>query len=263
MKAMNLVATSKLQRAKEHRKSVMPMFDNIRRILDGVKGSKEKIDNVFCNAREVKNIAYVVVTSDRGLCGPYNANICKVAYAAMGAEKGEKVIAVGNRGNDYFRRRGKDIIGKFASASDVSYYQDAQQIGNMLTSMYVNGEIDEVYVAYTQFESMMTHLPTIEKILPVTRDSTETAEKNFAMEYEPSIDSFLGYAVPMYLNVFLYGAMVESAVCEQAARMTSMDAANNNALELIDDLTLVLNRKRQDIITQELNEIIGGANALK
>ena len=263
MKAMNLVAASRLQKDKEYLKAVRPLLTETKRIIGGVGYTEATAENLFVKKREVKNAAFVVITSDRGLCGGYNVNIAKEALAVIGKVKNEKIIAVGVKGRDFFRRRKKNIISQYIGASDANFYEDAQQIGKMLVSMYRSGEIDEVYVAHTKFESMLSHVPTVDRILPIVSDTDELREHSGAeMNYEPDVNTFLEQAIPMYINAFLYGAMVESAVCEQASRMMSMDAATNNAAEIIEDLTLEYNRRRQGAITQEINEIVSGANAL-
>jgi F-type H+-transporting ATPase subunit gamma len=263
MKAMDLVAASKLQKAKERRDAVMSMFTETKRIMDEVQGTIESPDNIFLARRAVKSAAYVVITSDRGLCGGYNVNVAKKAYDHMTANKdiAEKIISVGSKGLDYFRRRKRNIAKKYPGMSDTLTYKNAEDIAALITKMYTEGEADEVYVVYTQFQSMTSHVPLVERILPVGAEKQASAPGG-EISYDPDIDTFLTHAVPMYLGVFLYGAMAEAIVCEQAARMMSMDAATNNAEEIIDKLTLVFNRERQAIITQELTEIVGGANAL-
>ena len=264
MKAMDLVAASKLQKAKARLDVVRPLYSNMKLVMDGIRASEDAGDNVFVEKREVKNIAYVVITSDRGLCGGFNLNVSKEALAFIDArsDKKEKIIAVGAKGNEYFRRRRKNVIHKFAEPPEGAMYNDAKRIGSLLVSMYKSGEVDEVYVVYTHFNSVLAHIPHIVKLLPVGAISNKPGDTGL-MTYEPDIDTFMTHAVPMYLDIFMYGAMVESAVCEQASRMTSMDAAARNASEIIDDLTLVFNRKRQSMITQEITEIVSGANALK
>ena len=272
MKAMNLVAASKLQKAKEQQGVVRPLFDHIQRVMDGVQASEGAADSVFTQKREVRNIAVLVITGDRGLCGGYNHNMAKEAMALLNANEGkqEKIIALGMKGWEYFRRRGKNVVQRYVCIQESASYDDAEQIGKMLVSMYLSGEADEVYIAYTQFETILTHHPRVIKILPLGEASGGTeAEKpkeetaHVAMSYDPDVNTFIEYAVPMYLNTVIYGAMVEANVCEQAARMTSMDSATRNASEIIDDLTLVFNRKRQSVITQEITEIVSGANALQ
>jgi len=265
MKAMNLVATSKLQKAKSRLDHIRPLFDNLTTVMDGIKrgiGPDEKL--AYAEKREVKSIAYIILSSDRGLCGGFNTNVSKDALAFIEAnrDKKENIIAVGMRGFEYFKRRGKHIVHKCHGASEASSYTDAEDLGTRVATMYESGEVDEVYLIYTHFESILAHVPQIVRLLPITIAETEQSEYQITMTYDPDAKSFMEHAVPMYLNISIYGAMMESAVCELASRMTSMDAATRNATEIIDNLTLDYNRKRQGIITQEITEIVTGANAL-
>jgi len=266
MKAMNLVSASKLQKAKAPLKLIRPMYTDLKLVIDGIKSSEGSEDNVFVRKRDVKSIAYLILTSDRGLCGGYNMNISKEAFAHMtaNADKPENIIVVGSKGYDFFRRRGKNIVNRYIGVTEPTFYEESQKIAGQLISMYLSGEVDEVYIAYTQFDTILSHIPRVVRVLPIgTDEQEETAGKHNSMLYDPDIDSFMAYAVPMYLNILVYGSMVESNACEQAARMTSMDAATRNADEIIDDLILVYNTKRQGVITQEIIEIISGANTLQ
>jgi F-type H+-transporting ATPase subunit gamma len=231
--------------------------------MDGVQSGEAAADSAYCQKREVKNIAYLVITGDRGLCGGYNISMCKEALAQINANAvSEKIIVVGSKGRDYFRRRGKNIVKEVHYASETVTYLDAEKIGKQLIDMYNDGEVDEVYIVYTHFVTVLTHEPRAIKVLPLSEPEGEKAQHSL-MTYDPDVVSFMEYAVPMYLNTIVYGAMAESIVCEQAARMTSMDSAARNAEEIIDDLTLVYNRKRQGAITQEITEIVSGANAIQ
>jgi len=267
MKAMDLVAASKLQKARTRFEDVLPLCDNIKIVMEGIKASIGADDEVmFAEDREVKSIAYIVMTSDRGLCGGYNANVSKEALACINANKGklEKIIAIGSKGSDYFRRREKNVVIKCAGASEATTFEDAEDIGAQVASLYKSGEADEVYLIYTHFESILTHSPRVEKLLPIRAERGEDdVQATSEMSYDPDVGTFISYAVPLYLNVTIYGAMLESALCEYASRMTSMDSASRNASDIIEDLTLEFNRKRQGMITQEITEIVSGANALK
>ncbi|MCL2002377.1 MAG: ATP synthase F1 subunit gamma [Oscillospiraceae bacterium] len=262
MKAMNLVAASKLQRAKAQLNSVRPLYIGMLELMESFDSNSDAAEHIFFRKREAKNIAYLVVTGDRGLCGGYNLNMGKEAMALIGSKAGtrEHIVVVGAKGNDYFRRRGKNVIRRFTTMADSASVEDAEQIAKLLTGLFVSGEVDEVHIAYTHFETILSHEPRTRKLLPLGGDS---AVPGGEVIYDPGVQDFLDYAVPMYLSTVIYGAMVESGVCEQAARMTSMDAAARNAEEIIDDLTLVYNRKRQGAITQEITEIVSGANAIQ
>ena len=267
MKAMNLVAASKLQKAKSRLDDIRPMYGDIKKVMDNIKaGISDDMIIPFAEAREVKSIAYIILTSDRGLCGAFNAVISKEAFAYVEAnkDKKEKIIAVGSKGWDYFRRRGKEIAYRCEAASEATVFTDAEILGNKVAEMYSTGEVDEVYIIYTHFESVLTHIPYIERLLPLNMTPGDTSgEKTTFMTHDPDVSTFITHAIPMYLNITIFGAMIESAVCEQACRMTSMDSATRNATDIIDDLTLDYNRKRQGMITQEITEIVSGANALQ
>jgi len=267
MKAMDLVAASKLQKARMRFEDVLPLYDNIKLVMDGIKASIRASDEVmFAEEREVKSIAYIVLTSDRGLCGSYNANVSKEALACINAnkEKQEKIIAIGAKGSDYFRRREKNVVLKYAGASEATTFENAEAIGAQVASMYNSGEADEVYLVYTHFESILTHSPRVEKLLPIRAErSDDDSPVSVEMSYDPDVSTFISHAVPLYLKITIFGAMLESALCEYASRMTSMDSASRNASDIIEDLTLEFNRKRQGMITQEITEIVSGANALK
>jgi len=267
MKAMNLVAASKLQKAKARLDDIRPMYSDIKKLMENIRaGVSDEVEIPFAEAREVKNIAYIVLTSDRGLCGSFNATVSKEALAYVEAlkDKNAKIIAVGSKGWDYFRRRGKEIVHRCEGASEATAFADAEELGIKIADMYQSGEVDEVYIVYTHFESVLTHIPYIERLLPLKMAASEGFDPgSFTMSYDPDIETFITNAVPMYLSITIFGAMMESAVCEQASRMTSMDSATRNASDILDDLTLDYNRKRQSMITQEITEIVSGANALQ
>jgi len=265
MKAMNLVAASKLQKAKARLEDIRPMYNDVKKVMDNIKaGASDEMNVPFADDREVKNVLYIVLTSDRGLCGSFNATVSKEALAYVEAlkDKNAKIIAIGSKGWDYFRRRGKEIVHRYESASEASSFADAEAIGKIAADMYSSEEVDEVYIVYTHFQSVLTHIPYIERLLPLRMKPSEDYDKSTQiMSYDPDINTFIKHAVPTYLSITIFGAMMESAVCEQASRMTSMDSATRNAEDIIDNLTLEFNRKRQSMITQEITEIVSGANA--
>jgi F-type H+-transporting ATPase subunit gamma len=207
----------------------------------------------------------IVITGDRGLCGGYNVNVCKTAVGVT--EKCDNVafVTIGSKGKDYLKHRKQEIMLSYKGISEKPQYDDAKQIGSALLEMYDKGEIDEVYLAYTEFISTISNEPKLIKLLPMdaTEFMNEPVESNTLTIYEPDEEEVLGYIVPKYVNTVLYGAMVESAVCELGSRMTAMDSATENASEMIDSLNLLYNRVRQGAITQEITEIVGGSNALE
>lgn len=264
-KAMNLVSASKLQKAKIRLNDTRPFFNETKRVIATIVNSSKNIKHRFLESRDVKNIAVIIISSDRGLCGGYNANINKEVSQLIN-NKSEKLITVGSKSRDYFKRRNKSIIKSYTGISEKPTYEDAKNISVLITDMFAKGEVDEIYLAYTEFKSTISHEPKITKLLPLDAKEFTVDEGDvgfFNMMYEPNEDSVLDYVIPKYINTVIFGAMTESSACEQGARMTSMDSATENASEMIDTLTLKYNRARQGAITQEITEIVSGANALE
>ena len=180
----------------------------------------------------------------------------------MNEGKNEVILVVGAKGYEFFRRRGKNILHRIIDITETQMYYDTGLLSEHVQSLYVSGEIDEVFIAYTRFESTLSYLPVVEKVLPIS-DGEENMRFDSEMTYEPDVHSFLEQAIPLYLHACFFAAMSESVACEHAARMVNMDSASKNATDIIDDLNRMYNRKRQAAITQEINEIVGGANILK
>ncbi len=270
-KAMNLVAASKLQRAKSRQSSTRPFFSETERVIASVVKNSKGVKHPFLESREEKKVAVIIITSDRGLCGGYNANISKEVMNFINAKGKEntKLLVVGNKGRDYFKRRGANIEQSLTGISENPTYVEAAKIGSYVFNLFATGEVDAVYIGYTEFLSTISHETRITRLLPVDTsnivEESETEENGAGglMRYEPSEEGVLDYLVPKYINTMIYGALVESAACEQGARMTSMDNATENATEMIGKLTLQKNRARQGAITQEITEIVGGAAALE
>jgi F-type H+-transporting ATPase subunit gamma len=264
MKAMNLVAASKVQKYKNKLEVIRPMFAESQGFMSSGISAPEALESDFFKTRDVKKTAYVVLSGERGLCGSYNANVLKMALSHMEDNlKNEHIIAVGATCKDYFVRRRKNIVASHAGVLENVTYDAAEAITWQLVELYnsedVKERVDEVYLVYTNFETILAQTPQVVKLLPFDPPSSSNARETI---YEPDIETYLRKAVPVYLTMFVYGAMVEASVCEQASRMTSMDAAARNAGEIVDDLTLQFNRQRQSAITQEISEIVGGANAI-
>ncbi len=260
MNAMDMVAASKLQKARKRLESALPHFGEIKRIIDNLRNDKQVMDNIFAREREIKNTAYIIITSDRGLCGSYNINIAEKALEHMNKGKNEKILVIGSKGNEYFKRRGKNIMSRVTDMSEARMYEDTGLMSELVASLYASGDVDEVFVAYTHFESTLNYVPRVERLLPV---SLKPAEGQGEVKYEPNANLFLERAIPMYLHSYIYAANAESVACEHASRMINMDTAGKNAGDIIDELNRMYNRRRQAAITQELNEIIGGASILK
>lgn len=261
-RAMYLVASSKLTRARNRLNDTRPFFNETRKaIADIVSGSKG-ISHPFLEEREVKSTAVIVIAGDRGLCGGYNANVNKTALERVNSSKDAKMITVGTKSREFFRLRGKTIVDSVTGISEKPRYEDALKIADKALQLFTSGEVDEVYLTYTRFISTLSSEPKLIKVLPVDVDEfkNETESQSHALTiYEPNEESVLDYVIPKYVNTVIFGALVESAVCELGARMTAMDSATENAIEMIDDLNLLYNRARQGAITQEITEIVGGS----
>jgi F-type H+-transporting ATPase subunit alpha len=260
-KAMNLVASSKLTRARNRLNDKKPYYNETRNaIADIVSGSKG-ISHPFLEEREVKNTAVIVLAGDRGLCGGYNINVCKAALERVNASENPKLITIGSKSKEFFRTRA-DIISSYTGISEKPSYEDALKIAGEALKLFTSGEADEVYLAYTEFISTLSSVPKLIKILPVDVNEFKKEEESSSSAvtlYEPDEEAVLDYVIPKYVNTVIFGALVESAVCELGARMTAMDSATENAAEMIDSLNLLYNRARQGAITQEITEIVGGS----
>lgn len=263
-KAMNLVASSKLTKARQNFEDTKPFFNAIRRVIASVVKGAGNTDNVFLKTREVKNTGVIVLTGDRGLCGGYNANACK---AALNITEGKSAtyITVGSKGHEFLKNKVSDFAQNYTNISEKPTYEDAREIGEKITQMYKDGEVDQVYLVYTEYISTIASEPKVMRLLPLDTESLgESEQESLTLTiYEPDEETVLEYVIPKYLNTVIYGALVESSVCELTSRMTAMDSATDNASQMLDTLNLHYNRARQGAITQELTEIVSGSNALE
>jgi len=264
-KAMELVSSAKLRKAKKHLQDTKPyltaMYNAINEILD----SSGEIRNVFLNPREVKKTLYIVIAADRGLCGGYNANVLKKAANEIGDSKAFSVLTVGQKARDFFRKIDADFDGEYVGISERPTFKHAKSIGELSRELFKQNSVDEVILISTEFVSTISHKPRALKILPLTIDTENfvAKEREERMEYEPSAEGVFDYLVPKYIDSMIYGALIESSTSEQGARRVAMESATDNAEEMIDKLKLKYNRARQASITQEIAEIVGGAEALK
>ena len=259
-KAMELVASSKLRKAKERQERCRPYFTGLKKTLDDIEAATSDFSSPYQQRREVKKRCLIVIAGDRGLAGGYNSNVFKAAQELMQGGEPVCVVPIGKRTVDFFTRRGVEIMTtEFAEAADISV-ADCFTISSMVTKGYREGQFDEVSILYTQFVSMLTQTPVSEELLPL--EASEKKEHTGAESlvlYEPSPSVVYDAIVPNYIAGMIYGAMCESVASELGARRTAMDAASKNAAEMIDDLSLRYNRARQGAITQEITEIVAGA----
>ena len=267
-KAMKLVSTVKLQRAKTRAENSKAYFKYMYKTITSMLAKAGNVNHPFVQGNSSKNVAVVTVTSNRGLAGGYNANIIKLVTGAGFEKENVRIYSVGKKGADGLARRGYQIVTENPDYIEEPTFAQAQELGRRLLNDFANGEIGEIYVAYTEFKNTVTHIPKLVKLLPVeASDVTEDEEmsaidKITPMNFEPSEEEAIALLIPKYVTSILYGAFVEAVASENGARMQAMDSATNNAEEIISDLELKYNRARQGAITQELTEIIAGANAI-
>ena len=286
-KAMKLVSTVKLQKAKGRAEQSKPYFEKMYETVSGMLAKSGNLSNPYLSAGEKegpKKTGIIVITSNRGLAGGYNSNIVKLVTGAGFDPANTIVYPVGKKGLESLRRLGYEMCGDFCEVMNKPLFGDAVSIGKTVTGDLEEGKIDEVYLAYTVFKNTMTQTPRLLKILPFTEEdmeegaemgdlsgSEESAKKETdepkgavaLMNYEPEEEETLSYIIPMYMNSLIFGALMEASASENGARMQAMDNATSNAEEMIDTLGLQYNRARQAAITQELTEIVAGASAIE
>lgn len=258
-KAMNLVASSKLNRSKDRFKQIHPFQQISLEVISKVAGGASALNHPYVKQREVKRTAVIVLAGDRGLCGGYNINVCQSALS-VGKDKDCDYYTVGSKAYEYLKARDCKIEEALRGISEKPVYEDARHIGEKLLKSFADGEVDEVYLAYTKYNSTISYESTCIRLLPFDIEQVKGSSEDKGLTlYEPSVDEVLSYVLPKYINTVIYGAMAESALCEQSARMTAMDAATDNADDMLDELNTKYNRARQGAITQEITEIIAGS----
>lgn len=258
-KAMEMVAASKLRRAQENVTRSRPYFETLYSTVCEIAGSSGSFTSPYLEAREVKKSLYVVIAGDRGLAGGYNHNVLKLAEAEM-AGKNVTVLPIGKRCVENFRAHRFELLtDAWGEAGDLSV-SDCFTMAKDLCRRFLDGEFDEVNIVYTNFVSILVQQPSVLKLLPL-HGSEERGEDASETLYEPDSETLFAAIVPEYLGGLIYGALCESVASEQGARRTAMDSATKNAEEMISDLSLKYNRARQGAITQEITEIVAGANA--
>lgn len=263
-KAMKLVSTVKLQKAKAHAEQTDPYFQYMYRTVTSMLARSGNMDHPYLKDNNSDKIAIVVITSNRGLAGGYNTNITKmVQNSGIPVNKAE-LYTIGTKGRDTLERKGYRVADDKSDVIENPTYQDAMEICDKVLKDYEEGKIGQIYLAYTHFKNTVVHQPKLMKLLPVEFSDVEieSAEKNLLMNYEPNERDALNLIIPKYVTSIFYGALVEAAASENGARMQAMDSATNNAEDMISDLSLKYNRARQGSITQELTEIIAGAEAI-
>ena len=264
-KAMELVASSKLRRAKQRSEAGRPYFEAQYELISEIAAVKKDFTTVFTEAREVKRRLFIVIAGDRGLAGGFNSNVLKAAVAAhAGDAEKPKIIAIGRKAVEFFEKRDYELSGKYPYFAEKAKTADCADIADTVVEMFRSGEIDEVQLFYTAFVSPLVQNPEQIKLLPFSDlgTGTGTGENMGLINYDPSPEAVFNRIVPKFIMSLIDCAVVESFASEQGARRTAMESATDNADQMISNLSLVYNRARQEKITNEINEIVSGANAL-
>ncbi|MFH1087728.1 MAG: ATP synthase F1 subunit gamma [Chloroflexota bacterium] len=263
-KAMEMIATAKMRRAQEQALAGRPYAESIARVIADLEAQPRGryTSHPLLESRDVKRIAIVYITSDRGLCGGLNANLNRlVGGFVLGQTLPVEFVAVGRKGRDFLFRTGQNVKAEFTKMGDRPSLDDVTPISRIVIDDYSSGHIDLVYVAYSRFVSTMLQRPVMEPLLPVTPTAFAKGEPREYI-YEPGPGFVLGQLVPRFVEMEVYHAILEAIASEQAARMVAMRSATDNASDIIRELTLMLNKARQEMITTELLDITGGAEAL-
>jgi len=265
-KEMKMVSAAKLRRAQEAALLARPYADKMNEILINLSARVSRSAHPLLAIREEKRIQLVLVTSDRGLCGGYNANLVRAAEAFIrnhGAGKEILLVLVGRKAADYYRRRRGETGERYLNFLSTPAEELAAVIAEKLITRFVDGETDAVYLIYSHFRSALSQVPTVEKILPVPLSETQEPEQLTEYLYEPGAEELLSSLLPRITEIKIQRALLEAIASEHGARMTAMDSATTNASKMMGSLTLQMNRARQASITRELMEIVGTAEALK
>lgn len=263
-KAMKLVSTVKLQKTKEKAENSRPYFQYMYNTVTSMLARSGNIDHPYLKPGASEKKAVIVITSNRGLAGGYNSNVTKLITASGLKKEDVLLYVIGRKGRETLERQGYQVSQDYSDVINAPLFSDAKEIGQKVLEDFTKDRVGEIYLAYTSFKNTVVHEPKLIKLLPVEFSEQELTqeEARTPMNYEPSEEEVLNIIIPKYLTSLLYGALVEAAASENGARMQAMDSATSNAEEMIDKLALQYNRARQGSITQELTEIIAGAEAI-
>lgn len=262
-KAMKLVSTVKLQRAKARAEQSKAYFKCMYETVTSMLGKATSINHPYLKVGETGKKAIIIITSNRGLAGGYNSNVVKLVTKGGFSTKDTIIYAIGKKGKDSLSRVGFEIAQDYSHLAEEPVYSDAMNISRILLEEFSKGNISEIYLAYTAFKNTVSHEPTLMKLLPVEISKVEEkTELITPMNFEPEEEEALEMIIPKYVTSLIFGGLVESVASENGARMQAMDSATSNAEDMISNLSLQYNRARQGSITQELTEIIAGAEAI-
>ena len=257
--AMQLVASSKLRKAKTRAEQTRPYFNELYKTMCEIASANDDFSTVYTIKREVKSKLFIVIAGDRGLAGGYNSNVLIMATAAhAGDAEKPKIITIGKKSAEYFQKRDYDVVASFANIAEDIKPNTAQDIADLALKMFAEGEVDEAHVFYTMFVPTLSQQPETMQLLPL---NTQELETEGTMTYDPSPEAVFNRIVPRFTASLLMCAIVESYASEQGARRTAMEAATDNADAMTESLSLLYNRARQASITTEIIDIVSGASA--
>ena len=264
--AMEMVAASKMRKAQDSMASSRPYAENMRNVIGHIALGNLEFRHPYMVEREAKRVGYIVVSTDRGLCGGLNINLFKQVLADAGKQQsaGAEVefAVVGSKATSFFNNMGAKVVSQISGLGDNPSLTDLVGSVKVMLNAYDNGEIDRLFIVYNKFVNTMTQKPTIDQLLPLPKSDDDAIKHRWDYIYEPDAQAILEHLLVRYTESQVYQGVVENLACEQAARMVAMKSATDNAGDLIDDLQLVYNKARQASITQELGEICAGAAAV-
>ena len=265
-RAMEMVAASKMRKAQDRMRASRPYADKIRSVISHLAHAHPEYKHTYMQEREIKRVGFIIVSSDRGLCGGLNSNLFRANLRELKGwnEKNVEIdlCTVGTKATGYFRRLGSTIVADAGHLGDAPEIEDIIGTVKVMLQAFEDGKIDRLYVVYNKFVNTMTQEPCIDQLLPIQKSDDQELEHHWDYIYEPEAKEVLTDILTRYIESLVYQALVENIACEQAARMVAMKAASDNAGGMIDDLQLVYNKARQAAITQELSEIVSGAAAV-
>ncbi len=267
-KAMKLVSTVKLQKAKQKAENTTPYFNYMYNTVCSMLDKAGAINHPYLKSGESNKKAIITISSNRGLAGGYNSNVIKLITGSEIAKEEVLLYTIGKKAHDVLDGKGYEVASEYDEVMEAPTYEDAMRISKEVLEAFTNGEVGEIYLAYTHFKNTVSHEPKLLKLLPVDISEEELKkdegekDSKMLMNFEPNPEEALDMIVPKYVTSLIYGALVEAVASENGARMQAMDSATSNAEDIISDLTLKYNRARQGSITQELTEIIAGAEAI-
>lgn len=261
-KAMEMVAAAKLRRSQEAAEAARPYAEKMKEVIASIAAGTKGVKHPMLQTREVKKTGYLVITSDRGLAGGYNANVLRKVMNVIKENHQSTseyaIFVIGRKGRDFFRKRNIPIVEEITGVPDSPQFSDIKSVAASAVSNFVNETYDELYLVYNEFKNAITQIPQVKRILPLEEVNSEIVAN---YEYEPSAEGVLEVLLPKYAETLIYSALLDGKASEFGARMTAMNSATKNATKMIASLTLQYNRARQASITQEISEIVAGANA--